>query len=274
MPPRNRGSWTPLALAAAAVVLMAGPKGCPQGARTTLALALVPLRVSALATAHFADRVVPSASAADLEKDRDFWRTKAAELHERATWLERQAQQLQRIREVIADPGVRLLPASVVLNADASAWRRTITITRGTVHGVARDQLVLCDKHVVGRVAEAGPWSSRVLLVCDPAFKCGAVAVPRRPSDAGALGERETGIFEGDAGQGGVLKWLAGEAAAEEGALVVTASDPARGVPRGLILGRVAGAARGRGATPRADVAPFVNPRALEAVVVVLGEER
>lgn len=272
MSARRRGSLAPLALAAAAVALMIGPRGLPQSARATAALALVPLRATALGVHGLLRRAFgPDASPDELAREREYHVCKLQEMHIRNQQLLRDIEGLSGVRAVLPDPELKLLRASVVVTADATAWRRTLVIARGSTHGVQPGQLVLWEKHVVGRVLQTGPWSSRVLLLTDPAFKVGAVTVPRYEEGPTAASARDTGVFEGTGERHGVLKWLSGDTAAEEGAIVVTTADPLGGVPRGLVLGRVAAVSRSRAPSPRVDVEPFVNPLALESVVVVLG---
>lgn len=273
MSSRRKPSAVPFALAGLAVFLMAGPRFLPQAARTTAALAFVPMRATALGASHLLGRVTPSAPAVELEKQLDYYRAKAQEYVDKYSAAQERLREVSGVREVFPDPRIRLVPASVIVNADSCAWRKSIVVARGSSSGVARGQLVLWEKHLVGRVAEVGPWSARVQLIGDPAFKVGGVAVPRQQDGASSLASRDTGVFEGCGEKGGVLKWVSGETTAEDGAIVVTTPDPANGIPQGLILGRITGVQRGRGPYPRVELVPFVNPRALESVVVVVGVE-
>ncbi|MBI2931005.1 MAG: rod shape-determining protein MreC [Planctomycetes bacterium] len=270
MPARRRRNVLPFVLAATAVVLMVGPQAIPRTVRTTLALVFVPLRSTAWGLCGLVQRAAPDASADVLEKERDYFRVQAQEMHVKLSEARARLDELSGLRGVLPDPRLRLLPAAVIVGADGSVWRRTIAVARGSAHGVQPGQLVLWERHVLGRVVETGPWSCRVQLLSDPAFKVGAVIVPRQHEGAE---RREVGVFEGASGQGGVLKWLSGDAAVEEGALVATTVDPERGIPAGLILGRVAGPSRHRGPYPRIEVQSIVNPRAVENVWILLGAQ-
>ncbi len=267
MSSRRRTPAVPVVLAVAAAMLMLLPRGLPGSVRTTLALALVPFRSTALG----AERLVGGAGAPadELQKLLDFERDRALQYQNKLSQAIARIEQLTGLREVLVDPQLRLLSASVIVSADSSAWRRSIMIARGSSEGVRLGQIVLWERHLVGRIVEVGPWSSRVQLASDPAFKAGAVAAPRPAENGGAIATRETGVFEGSGDRHGVLKWIAGDARVEPGTLVVTTVDPANGVPAGLILGRAGEPSRGR-----ADVQPFVNARALESVTVILGEDR
>jgi len=178
---------------------------------------------------------------------------------------------LSRVRGAMKDPKLVLLPAYVIVPSDSNAWRRSMVLQRGSSDGVAKGMLVLWEGHLIGRVAEAGPYSCRVQLVTDSGFRIGAVAQPKLYDDSIPLATRDLGVLEGGGDSRAVLKWMSGEAIVEEGATVVTAPDPDSGIPRGLILGRVSSILRGRGLYPRVDVVPFLNVRALDSAVIVVG---
>lgn len=291
MPVRRSPRGMAVALAAAAILLMAAGREAAGRVRSAFALALVPFRTSAAWTDRLADALSgPDAPPDELERRVDYYRRKNQGLHVRLSETEARLAEVSGAREVVRERTTRLLPAAVVLTADGSAWRRSITATRGTSDGVVPGQLVLWEKHLVGRVAEASPWTCRIQLVTDPAFKVGAVTVPRYPqappspfdearspreglrgAGPNALSGRDTGVYEGCGDRAGILKWLAGETTAEESAIVVTTPDPSTGLPGGLLLGRVTGVSRSRGPFPRVDVQPFLNFRAIESVVIVLG---
>jgi rod shape-determining protein MreC len=65
--------------------------------------------------------------------------------------------------------------AATVIGYDPEATQHIVTIDRGTLQHVARDDGVITDDGAVGRVIEAGPISSKVLLVIDAASKLPAV---------------------------------------------------------------------------------------------------
>jgi len=68
----------------------------------------------------------------------------------------------------------------------------------------------------------------------------------------------------------GQLLWITGEMRLEQDGFVMTTEDPVNGVPRGLILGRVTAIANAGSSSPRAEVDPIVDFRALEHVMVLV----
>ncbi len=263
MPQRRRRSYL-LPLVGASVLLMLAPSACTQKTRLTALASLVPFR-------HLARNAAQLATTGESREDRtenEYLRAQVLKQAEEIARLRGRVEELSGIRQEVKDPKVRLLEAGVVLPADGSPWRKSMTIALGTRGGARKGMLVLHAGHLVGRVAEAGPWTSRVQLVTDPGFNAGAVVVPKTYAAGVPLDKRRVGAYEGAADARGILKWLTGDTPVEPGALVLTTVDPANGVPAGLVLGRVTSASA-RGAYPKVDVEPAVNFRGLEVVTLL-----
>jgi len=128
---------------------------------------------------------------------------------------------------------------------------------------------VLWHNHLIGLVAEAGPWSSRVALITDPKVTVGAMAVARGAESAPLPG-RDLCVLEGTGAAAASLKWASPDATAGEGATVVTCADPNRGIPEGLLLGRVTGVSRVKGPFACPQVQPFVDIRGVDSVLVLM----
>lgn len=267
----KRGSVLPYAVSALALMLV--PSGLTQRARLTVLLGFVPVRSLASSAHGLAaqgwEKIRPPRPSEELRRQNEFLRSQVVALHARNGELTSKNESLSAARTLVSDSEFELLPADVVLSLDSSPYRRTLVIGCGTRQGVARGMLVLHHTHILGRVLEAGPWTSRVLLVTDPAFNAGAVSVPRTGEAPLAYSRRDVGVFEGTGGKAGRLKWLAGETPVEEGAYVVTAEHREKGVPKGLLLGRVTGVDRGRGSYAHVEVTPIVDPQGLEFVLVL-----
>ena len=184
--------------------------------------------------------------------------------------LSLQLEQALGMKQPVRDQNFRLITADVIFPTDSSPWRKSLTISLGTSHGIEKGMLVVYNSQVVGRVGEAGPKTSRVQTVTDPGFRAAAVAAPRTYVAGVSLSERHPGVYSGTSGENGELKWYSGETSAEPGAFVVTSDDPANGVPRGLILGRVTGTTSARHPLPRVGVEPVLNFRALEHVMILV----
>ncbi|HHT9119944.1 MAG TPA: rod shape-determining protein MreC [Candidatus Hypogeohydataceae bacterium YC41] len=85
-----------------------------------------------------------------------------------------------------------------VIGYDTSDFRKTFLIDAGSKHGVAKDSIVLAREVLVGRVSAVGPYSSRVILITDPASR-----VPAR-----ILETSDLGVVEGTSGGLCRLKYL------------------------------------------------------------------
>jgi len=271
-PPSRRGPWL---LAAVSLGLLLLPSSLSQPPRLWLAAALLPLRATSNGIASLASRLTPAFAAEGTDRVRlEHLQSRNQELAARVMDLQGQIESVSGARAAVVDPKLVLLPADVVVNADSNAWRRSMVLSRGSSHGVARGMLVLWEKHLVGRVLDATPLTCRVMLATDSGFRVGALALPRLYDQSVPLNSRDIGVLEGTGDRACVLKWVSGEAVVDEGATVVTTGDPATAFPRGLLLGRVSTVARGRGPFPKVDVIPFLNPRALDSVVILLRMEK
>lgn len=250
----------------------------------SLALLLVPAaashKVRLFASGLFrplqalARAAVPAGIHQELQTKLAYFEDQVRRLDSENAVLRQQLEAAAGFRQSFKELQPRLLMADVLLPTDPSPWRKSLTIALGSRGGVRKGMLVLYNNQLVGRVLEAGPWTSRVQVSVDPAFRVGAVAVPRQYTQGVSFDKRHVGVFEGTAGEGGHLKWLGGDTPVEADALVLTTEDPLNGIPRGLILGRVTKVSAGRGAFPRVDVEPIVNLRSLERVMLLIPPEQ
>lgn len=273
--PRSAGAAGAMILVSVGLLVL--PGAWTGAARTTLQAGLAPFRSvgtalgrGARSAAFFLDRLPPSDQ---LVRDLEFEQSKSRQYQEKLTRLQAQLESLAAARRLFKDPKLVLRPASVILPSDSTPWRRSMVVAAGTGDGVRPGQPVVWHGHFVGRVAECGPLASRVCLLIDPEMKIGAAAVPRSGESAPAPQGRDVGILEGTGEPAASLKWVAPDVAAEEGATVVTTPDPYRGIPAGLLLGRIRGVSRARSPLPRVQVEPFLNLRALESVLIVIRAE-
>ncbi len=263
--PKPRGGWSALPLLLLSVGLMLLPADWTRPARLTLQSTLIPVRAaahwigggSARALSPF-DRLPPSD---ELLRVVEFEQSKAKEYQAKILQQQATIDSLSAARKALKDPKPVLLPAAVVLPSDSTPWRKSMVVAAGSRQGVRAGLPVLWHNHFVGRVAEVGPFASRVTLLTDPEMKVGAAA---------AAHGRDVGILEGTGEPCASLKWVAPDVAAEDGATVVTTPDPFRGIPEGLLLGRVRGVNRSRAPLPRVQVEPFYALRALETVLIMI----
>lgn len=268
-PRSRRGPALPLAILSLALMLL--PSSLSQKPRLWLALAHLPFRWSADRLAAAAGRLLPASHADEDLVRLDQYKSKIEELAARDRDQRTQIERLSGTREAVREPELVLLPAHVIVGSDANPWRRSMVLARGSSHGVAAGMLVLWERHLVGRVVETTPLTCRIVLATDSSFRVGAVALAPLHDESAPLETRDLGVLEGTGGRTAVLKWIQGDGRVAEGATVVTSPDPETGVPRGLLLGKVTQVDDGRGLFPRIIVTPYLNYRALDTVVIVVG---
>lgn len=149
--------------------------------------------------------------------------------------------------------------AAQIIGAAASPDFRTITIDKGTLHGLQADMAVLAPQGVVGRVVVAGPRASRVQLLVD------------HNAAAGALIERSRaqGVAVGAGDERLRLDFVSEISDVVVGDAVVTSGID--GIyPKGFILGRVDTVEKNGPAYRTIGIRPAVDFSTLEDVLVVL----
>ncbi len=188
-----------------------------------------------------------------------------ARLRERTTDLEHEN---DRLRETLAQaPELRALAAALAnepgsiaastIGFDPENVSRTIVIDRGTGAGIKRDDGVINAEGVVGRVIDATPATSTVLLVSDGASKVPAV-VQRG---------RWWGIATGTNGRVR-MQYVSQDAKLKIGDVVVTGSG--RSFRAGLKIGTIAKIVHPEGALYQtALVEPAVSFGRISRVLVV-----
>jgi rod shape-determining protein MreC len=269
MPPVGRRSsfWPLLGIS---VVLFLVPTSLSRKARLATVALFIPIQGVATTTGALPTRVLPSKDQTELRAKNSFLDAQVQKQQNEIELLRIKLEQVSRLKQALPENSFRILHAAVLLPTDASPWRKSLTLSAGTRVGVQKGMLVLYNNQLVGRILEVGPWTSLVQLVTDPAFRAGAVAVPRTTMAGVAFDRRQVGVYEGTSGQSGALKWFLSGASIDPEGFVVTTEDPLNGVPRGLLLGHVASAPRTQGRSPTIDVEPVIDFRALEEVMILV----
>lgn len=150
------------------------------------------------------------------------------------------------------------VPAQVV-GRDASPWRGSLIVDKGTLDGIGVNMPVVTDLGVVGVVIDAGRRLSRVLLLPDGAFRVSG-QVQRT---------RVEGVLEGNGAQSCEMKYVPQNALIKEGDVVVT-SGLGGLFPKGLILGVVSFVDNPRDQLfKEVKVEPTVDFSSLEEVLIV-----
>jgi len=160
----------------------------------------------------------------------------------------------------------KLVPAHVV-GREPSAWNSAITIDIGLSRGVKDDMAVVAaDGSLVGRVADAGQYSSKVTLITDTRLGDGVSALVQNGSP-----EEPFGIVLGSTtnqGRLGMTFW-APLVQIKVGDMVVT-SGMSDVFPKGLLIGSVAQVVRGtQGSALSAEVTPAADLDYLQNVFVI-----
>lgn len=154
------------------------------------------------------------------------------------------------------------LVAASVIARDASNWYHTVTVNRGTEHGIARDMPVINHQGLVGRVIAVTRNTAEVLLLMDPEGAAG-----------GLIQETRTpGIVEGTGHEQQLrLVHLAHDAQVEKNQVVVT-SGLGDIFPKGLRIGYITGSeVAANGLVKQAFIRPFVDFDRLEEVLIITG---
>ncbi len=177
----------------------------------------------------------------------------------RAQGLELEAQELADQVRFARESRLRLRAAQVAF-VDPSSWLRTLLLRVGTP-GARRDQVVISEQGVVGRVIQAdGPWA-KVQLLTD------------RAAAAGVYLEKAhyQGLARGAGPAELELDYVPRQVTVEVGDRVLTAGID--GVyPRGLLVGEVSAVEPGDEMFHHIDVRPAVDFAELARVFLVESE--
>ena len=134
---------------------------------------------------------------------------------------------------------------------------QSVTVDKGTRSGVQRDDGVLAAQGVVGRVVEAGPFSSKVALITD--FTSTVPAIVQRGRYWGVAKGNQTSVL---------LDYVSQDAPLRPGERVVTGE--ARSFHSGALIGTIVKIERGTAALYQtAVVKPAVDFSRIDRVVII-----
>lgn len=155
--------------------------------------------------------------------------------------------------------------AAEIIARDPGNWLGTVTINRGTRHGVAKNMAVVTAEGLVGRVLSATWNTANVLLVVDPRSAVGGMAQRTRTLV----------LVEGDPGTAGMcqVKFLVPDPDVAEGDTLL--SSGLGGIyPKGLVIGEIVEVVPGKyGVGRAARLRPAVDFARLEEVLIIVGGE-
>jgi rod shape-determining protein MreC len=163
--------------------------------------------------------------------------------------------ELLELRDVLGADAI----AANVIGSDAIGVSHTLILGQGSASGLRAGMAVLSNEGVVGRIVEASPHASRVLLIDDH----------NSALDGFDQRSRARGIVAGLVDDGVIMKYVDRSQDIKAHDTIVTSGLD--GIfPRGLLVGTVSGVHReGPGLFLAVQLAPAVNFRELEQVLVV-----
>jgi rod shape-determining protein MreC len=148
-----------------------------------------------------------------------------------------------------------------VIGRDPSNWLKTLTINKGSNHGIRPGMPVMSGEGVVGQTASVGSKSTTILLLNDSASSVGAMLQNDR-----SVGMAE-GIFKSDLLRLNYVENIQGEILTVGENVITSGLD---GVfPKGLLIGTVSEVSEGGSLFRDITVVPSVDLRRIETVVVL-----
>lgn len=177
--------------------------------------------------------------------------------------LEGQAAQAVRLARLLGfrqeNADVPMIAAEVI-GANADSTSRTVFINRGDQDGIRRNMAVITPDGVVGKVSEALPHTSQVLLITD------------RESGLGALlaGTRTHGVVKGTGDPQLWMDYVSTDEKVPSGEQILTSGED-RIFPKNLPVGSVASTKAGF-PFQTIQVTPAAHLDQLEEVLVLLSE--
>jgi rod shape-determining protein MreC len=180
----------------------------------------VPLRGLGNATA---DATAPAASLTELQAKNDELTAMVARLEEARLENER----LTALNGLVDAYKLESTTARILAHS-ADAWNQVITIDKGTSDGIAVGMPVMSANGLIGQVEVAGPFTSTVRLLTDPAS---GVAVFLQAN-------RSEGIVTGSSERLLYLSYMSVDINVQAGDVLITSG--AGGVyPKGIVIGEV-----------------------------------
>lgn len=178
----------------------------------------------------------------------------------RARGLDRENRVLRRLLDLGFVDETQTVAAKVVSFAPGN-FEWTVTIDRGTRHGVGEDMPVVSGEGLVGRVTDVSDSRAKILLLTDPRMSVGIRLA----------GSGETGVTQGLAGKDVLqVDLIDPDTPVSEDELVVTSGLQQARFPPGLPVGTVVSVSTRRGALQKdLRVAPLADLDRLEFVEVL-----
>lgn len=205
-------------------------------------------------TANYINIINVKAKNKEMQKENDELKTRLTVFTENQNELER----LRTLLDFQKNTKMELIPAQVI-GRNLVTDHNSITINKGTSHGLKSGQAVLTVSGAVGYIFKPGPKSSHVMLITD------------RYSVVDALIQktRAHGLIEGKTKESCVLQYVERTEDVKDGDLIVTGGLD-NIFPKGFPLGVITNIERKtKSASLQIEVKPVVDANKVEEVFVV-----
>lgn len=177
------------------------------------------------------------------------------EWYQTAIMLDAENKSLQKLLNLKVSPAHKFVTARIISDA-GNAYVKTVLVKSGELDGVKKNQAVLADEGLIGRIIETGQKYSRVLLINDINSRI-PVLIENTQQKA---------VITGDNSDQLLFKHLPKDTSLVEGARVVTSGDG--GVfPAGLPIGRISKNGESFVVNPYSDVSHSSYVRVLNAPI-------
>jgi rod shape-determining protein MreC len=183
-------------------------------------------------------------------------------LRQRLNTLQEASLENERLKKLLAlkDSSSFKVIACRVIGRSADSWASLLIIDKGSYHGIKRGMPVISYLGLLGRVSEAGKFTSKVTLISDPGL--GVSGIVQR--------SRQEGLVSGTLGANLLMRYLPQEPDIKVGDAIVS-SGLNDIYPEGLLIGTVVDVSRElSGLNPYAVIKPAINLSNIEEVLVVV----
>lgn len=190
-----------------------------------------------------------------LRKELDRLKAQVSSLHD----LNLENERLRGLLSFKNNSPYKIIGAEVI-GRSADNWSSSIIIDKGRHHGIRQGQAAADYLGLIGRVSEAGLYTSKILLINDTNLSASCI-VQR---------SRQEGLVSGTLGTYLIMKYLPQDADVEVGDVVIT-SGLNELYPKGLVVGSVIEiGTEFSGLSRYALVKPAVNLSNIEEVLVIM----
>ena len=197
-----------------------------------------------------------------LYEENEQLKDEIASLKEQLVTLDEYRLENQQLKEFLEikelNPSLELETASVI-GSDPLDSFGAFTIDKGSLHGVKKNDVVICREGLVGIVSQVNSISSRVTTILDPTVHIGAFI----------SSTQDDGLIKNTAALALEMTMLSRETQATIGDYIIT-SGTGGVFPKGLLIGTVAEiSADANGLSKNAAVRPAADIRNVRNVAVI-----